>query len=157
MNGCQAEDVVTVGGDKLALMKKHLQFVANYYRDALTVKQVQDSIRLSSSIRSTYNIDTETVSDADLVVIMTARPVPYRKIAGKLLAVMGRRQRDPPAPPSSHAVTLCLTPDRLCAVPAARPALALHGGCLQLGAQGAGRCGAGRAFSDRVCSPHGAS
>lgn len=42
------------------------------------------SITISSAIRdpAAYNITTTTVANVDLVIIMTARPAPYKPVAG---------------------------------------------------------------------------
>lgn len=76
---------MTVGSEKLALLKTHADFVTRFFGLALSVKQVRDEIVIASSIRSSYNFETERVPNADVVIIMTARPVPHHKIAGTAL------------------------------------------------------------------------
>ena len=90
VNGCTADDVVAVGHPKLALMKKRVTWVTDFLANALTVKPVQDNIEISSSVVNEYQLSSSTVTNADLVVIMTARPIPHQKLAGFAFCV----QRD---------------------------------------------------------------
>lgn len=79
---CAAEDVVAAGHAKLALMKERLEWVKTYFSNALRVKRVLDDIQISSSVVNTFNLGVNKVSNADLAIIMTARPMPYHKLAG---------------------------------------------------------------------------
>mmetsp|Transcript_24599 Transcript_24599/g.85546 ORF Transcript_24599/g.85546 Transcript_24599/m.85546 type:complete len:1232 (-) Transcript_24599:195-3890(-) len=89
-DGCSVDDIVGPEGVvsdpegvvKLEIMKTRLAFATEYFRKAFKVKPVQVPIDLSESVTSRFNLPPTSVEDADLVVIMTARPSPWAALNG---------------------------------------------------------------------------
>lgn len=73
---CVEEDVVTP--EKRAVIDTRSDFAAGFFGEALKVRPVQDDITIYSSLADEFNLEAESrvVTDADLVIIMTARPGP---------------------------------------------------------------------------------
>lgn len=72
------------GAIKGKIMRQRTQFAAQYWSNNLRVKPVRGSgISLHSSVLSAFNLPgSMSVSDADLVVIITARPMPDGSVSG---------------------------------------------------------------------------
>lgn len=91
-DGCSVDDIVGPEGvvsdpngfHKLEVMKTRLDFAVEYFRKAFKVKPVQVPIDLSPGVIDRFNLEDATtrVENADLVVIMTARPSPWAALNG---------------------------------------------------------------------------
>lgn len=92
---CTAEDVVTgaVGADRYAAIFARTQAALDYWAKTLWVRPVQDAnITIDANLARAYNISNVVQPNADLVIIMTARPSPYRPVAG--YASCGQRDQN---------------------------------------------------------------
>jgi MFS family permease len=84
-SGCKAEHIVTgaLGMERSMVMRTRTQAAMDYWAQALKVKPVQDDIVIDNFISNIFGLPANTaVPDADLVMIMTARPSPFSPIAG---------------------------------------------------------------------------
>lgn len=81
-SGCSEKHVVPKDGDRYNVMKARTNFATNYWKNMLTIKPVRGPIVIDSAVRSQYNLQTVNVTDADLVLIMLARPSPFAPVAG---------------------------------------------------------------------------
>jgi hypothetical protein len=78
---CKDEDVVAPGNERMQVIQERITWAVEYFRSALSVKPVLDPIVVDSYITSTFNLGALTVPNADLVVLVTARPAPFAQVA----------------------------------------------------------------------------
>lgn len=84
---CSSKSVVSAvqsssGWDRYNVIKARTNAAISYWQSTLKIKRTQDNIVLDSSITTTYGLVAGTSIDADLVLVMTARPSPASPIAG---------------------------------------------------------------------------
>eukprot|EP01138_Halocafeteria_seosinensis_P015488 gb/GECG01015806.1/.p1 GENE.gb/GECG01015806.1/~~gb/GECG01015806.1/.p1 ORF type:complete len:864 (+),score=86.28 gb/GECG01015806.1/:1-2592(+) len=72
--------------ERFALMKRRTEWAASYWENTLRVKPVDNEIVIDSNalVRNHVELPEEQKvhNNTDLVVIMTARPVPFKSVAG---------------------------------------------------------------------------
>jgi hypothetical protein len=130
---CTPAMVVTNGSARLALLQQRTVQAAARWAAALRLRPVTDpaGITLASGVSSAYGLPSPlSVAGADLVVIVTARPSPYRAISGFALC----RQRDARGRCTVGQLNWC--PERLDPDQAGSPPVAgaeLHTGLHELG------------------------
>ncbi len=81
---CSAADVVAAGSESLAVLQAFAEWGAQYFANLLRVKRSPIPITIDPPLVDQYGIAPENrvVSDADLVVIMTAWPEPNLPLGG---------------------------------------------------------------------------
>ena len=92
-NFCTATHLVTGSGGSArgAVMRARTEAARQYWQRALVVRPVLDSnLTIHPSVVSAFGLTTTRVANADLVIVMTARPSPFRPVAGYASC----RQRD---------------------------------------------------------------
>jgi hypothetical protein len=82
---CETKHIVTgsIGAKRNSVVRSLTTRATNFFNSALSVRPILDTaITLDSSISNRFTINTTVVNDADLVIIMTARPSPNRPLSG---------------------------------------------------------------------------
>jgi hypothetical protein len=78
---CTESDVIVPGNPRYELIKERLLWAAEFYSGAIMVKPVLDPIVLDANTINSYGVTTRTVPDADVAIIVTARPSPFAAVA----------------------------------------------------------------------------
>lgn len=82
-DGCSEEHLVAVDSERYDVMRGRTSASIDYWQKTLWVKPVQDPIVINiASSNGLAALNGRSVPDADLVMIMTARPSPSSPIAG---------------------------------------------------------------------------
>jgi hypothetical protein len=82
---CLTKHIVTgtIGATRNAVLRSLTQRAADFFAKTLKVRPILDSnITIDSSVLNRFTMTTTTVNNADLVIIMTARPSPNRALSG---------------------------------------------------------------------------
>jgi hypothetical protein len=89
--GCTANDIVTGAGGaaRLSVLQARTEAAIAYWQAAVRLQPVRDGITIDPSIVTSYNVppSSANVPNADVVLIMTARPSPFSAIAGYALCL----------------------------------------------------------------------
>ncbi len=87
---CREPDVVLPDGVRYTIVKERLEWAAQFFKAALTVKPVLDPIIIDPSVAAIFGLARTSIPDADVVVIVTTRPSPFAAVAAYATCV----QRD---------------------------------------------------------------
>jgi len=81
--GCEEQDYAHSGSIRNQILKQRTEWAGNKIAELLSVKPAVGGITLASSVSASFsNLTTTSYPNADLVVIVTARPTPGVSLAG---------------------------------------------------------------------------